>query len=559
MTSGDPGASTFAQEIALVDSFLADVATGLDDLLPTVRDATVDASSYTPGWSNDSNSNAQGGGNLSSFVGDDANLFSGMPQDEWNSNPFTGGRNVDPASGLQNVTWDTGVGVPIDPDQITFAAQLDSMLQYLPQQDLVPFLASEPVAPFIPDSGVYQPTPDELAAMGAYFSKLDELGRESLKSDGQQPSLPPEQNPALSSTGENIDPGSTQHDAGRVTSQELDNSTGHLTVIASQAGSNLDRAARYVFAPTNALGEPLDGPLNLYSKDIFDSNAARARAEAAPGYLIHDTKYYKPAAAAEAELRARLGIPEPLELPKGDYNKIWGATSRRAVRDAALGGSVATHNDLATLPSNSIQSKDELPTLKRYGGAMGGLGITAGVLLIYGGTQQRNPILSTLGITGGSLEVAGGGALLAGALRTSAPLQTVGRDLGTAGSVFTAPLTAYAFQDDLSRGQWFDAAGDFTATASSGLTIGGTLAGSAVLTEAGLVFGAFGTGVLVGSLFDKALEWATKSAFGIDLSPSALIGLTLTSWDRGLTSLWADPSKPEYTQTIGWKILQWIE
>jgi hypothetical protein len=144
--------------------------------------------------------------------------------------------------------------------------------------------------------------------------------------------------------------------------------------------------------------------------------------------------------------------------------------------------------------------------------------------------------------------------------RTSANIAGTGaRVLGGALGLAGAGLSGYALQDDLSRGQWFDATVDATSFASSGLAFGGALVGSVALTDAGLVLGSFGIGVAIGSGIDKGLEWGTEGLFGIDLSPSGLISIELTSLDTSLTSLWADPSKPAYTQTIAWKILQWTE
>jgi hypothetical protein len=59
-------------------------------------------------------------------------------------------------------------------------------------------------------------------------------------------------------------------------------------------------------------------------------------------------------------------------------------------------------------------------------------------------------------------------------------------------------------------------------------------------------------------LADKGIEWASKKAFGIDLSPSNLIAANLTATDQAVSKLWADPSKPAYTQTLGWKLADWL-
>jgi RHS repeat-associated protein len=79
-----------------------------------------------------------------------------------------------------------------------------------------------------------------------------------------------------------------------------------------------------------------------------------------------------------------------------------------------------------------------------------------------------------------------------------------------------------------------------------------TLASAAIF--AGPVGEAFSLGYAGGQLLDQGAEWATKKAFGQDLSPSSLIAKNLTANDQMISKLWADPSKPAYTQTIGWKL-----
>jgi hypothetical protein len=211
----------------------------------------------------------------------------------------------------------------------------------------------------------------------------------------------------------------------------------------STLGSLLDQQIRYTYAPRDVSGNLLQGPLNLYSE-----TQAQISAMNAPGYTVGRTIYAQSAAAQEAALRGQLGIPTG-NLPGGPYNDIWGTASYMAVRDAALASSVATHNDLNTLRRDSIQALYELPTLKKYGGGMGGLGLVTGGLSIYGGIEEQDPTLSGLAIGGGSLESLGGGMVLVGAMRTSAPLMSYGRFFGTAGAVVAAPVVISHAYDDI--------------------------------------------------------------------------------------------------------------
>jgi len=98
------------------------------------------------------------------------------------------------------------------------------------------------------------------------------------------------------------------------------------------------------------------------------------------------------------------------------------------------------------------------------------------------------------------------------------------------------------------------------ATATSRLdraqAVADTAAGAA--TFAGEVGGAFSAGYAVGGLVDKGIEYASKKALGVDLSPSNGIATVLTAADRRASQAWADPSKPAYTQTLGWKLAGWL-
>jgi len=95
-------------------------------------------------------------------------------------------------------------------------------------------------------------------------------------------------------------------------------------------------------------------------------------------------------------------------------------------------------------------------------------------------------------------------------------------------------------------------------TTGDKLVAGGDLV-AGVAAYAGPVGEAFSAGYTVGGLADKGIEKATVAAFGTDVSPSGLIAKGLTAADQQVSKLWADPSKPAYTQTFGWKLAQWLE
>lgn len=76
---------------------------------------------------------------------------------------------------------------------------------------------------------------------------------------------------------------------------------------------------------------------------------------------------------------------------------------------------------------------------------------------------------------------------------------------------------------------------------------------------AGPVGASFSISYGVTRAVDEGIGWASREYIGTDLSPTAVISDGLVDADQALTSLWADPSKPAYTQTIGWKIADWVE
>jgi RHS repeat-associated protein len=214
------------------------------------------------------------------------------------------------------------------------------------------------------------------------------------------------------------------------------------------------------FAPTSPSGAPLTGPLNLYT-----GPAARQAAQSAPGYMIRDTVYYAPADAAEAALRARLGVTDPNAfLPPDLYNPIWDEASRLAVRDAVLSGQgVTSHNDIfnivdlppgqslppgsTALPRGSIQARVELPWLRGLGAGMGGLMMGSGVLTIVGSTQMtqetNNPAPVVLGVVSGSMEATGGLAYVVGAYAADGSMMAAGAAVAETGGLLALPLLMY--------------------------------------------------------------------------------------------------------------------
>jgi len=101
-----------------------------------------------------------------------------------------------------------------------------------------------------------------------------------------------------------------------------------------------------------------------------------------------------------------------------------------------------------------------------------------------------------------------------------------------------------------------------TASAGSALTGGGagllTGAGAATaLGTLGAVIGAGTAGYGAGRLLDEGVGALGQAITGDeqgDYTISGGLASLMTAADQGLTSLWADPDRPAYTQTIGWQL-----
>jgi len=106
------------------------------------------------------------------------------------------------------------------------------------------------------------------------------------------------------------------------------------------------------------------------------------------------------------------------------------------------------------------------------------------------------------------------------------------------------------------------AEGAGAALAGEGALAGAGAAGAGAASVALPLIAAAGAGVGAGIGLDKLSNYIGQQVTGDtkgDYSISGGIGSALTAADQGLTSLWADPSKPAYTQTIGWKLANLLD
>jgi RHS repeat-associated protein len=144
-----------------------------------------------------------------------------------------------------------------------------------------------------------------------------------------------------------------------------------------------------------------------------------------------------------------------------------------------------------------------------------------------------------------------------------------------------AAMSAYSLGEDYAKGDAAHGVADLAGTVSGGLEsfalastaagasgsgtaaaagVGGIAGGgaAAAATTGAAVTGAFALGATVGIGIQEGSAYASKKLLGREISPGQMIGDTLTAVDRTLARAVADPNKPAYTQTLGWKIANWL-
>ena len=238
-------------------------------------------------------------------------------------------------------------------------------------------------------------------------------------------------------------------------------STGaNMGTVAAFAPISAWHAIAETYQPINAAtGQPLQGPLLLYSQD-----AARTAAKAVPpgsGHMIQETVHYATADAAELALRAKRGLGPTARIDTDLYNNIWDEASRLAVRDATLGGRGVTSmnhifnieklpsgvptSDPLALSSSSIQARVEIPALRwSYGLPMAALGFAGGILTILGARGEEQPLVAGLGYVSGGLQVGGSVTYGVGAVFASGDVMAAGGLAVESGGILALPLLMYS-------------------------------------------------------------------------------------------------------------------
>jgi RHS repeat-associated protein len=175
--------------------------------------------------------------------------------------------------------------------------------------------------------------------------------------------------------------------------------------------------------------------------------------------------------------------------------------------------------------------------------------------------STRSPILGRAGMSGmaelgvvrglgrGTLAVAGG-LLALKELKDDLKAREYGRALASGAGVATSATEIAA-----------GGAGLVTGVSSGAVSLGTGVGGMGVaegIAAAPHIVGAFAVGAGAGVAIQEGSAALSKKYLGTEISPGRIMGDALTAQDRLVSKIWADPSKPAYTQTIGWKIAGWL-
>ncbi len=200
-----------------------------------------------------------------------------------------------------------------------------------------------------------------------------------------------------------------------------------------------------------------------------------------------------------------------------------------------------------------------------------GLGVSA----ITGLAQQANrPLAALAGTTTQAMTAVPGAGTLGALGKIASPIGLISGAMDLFGSNKTAGERASGGLGAFSGlmgvagdiGEFFgtsalSAGGAEGLSAGAGAALGGELGAGAALGSAGAVVGAGLAGYGVGRLLDTGVGAIGQAITGDthgDYTISGGLASGMTSIDRSVSRLWADPSRPAYTQTLGWKLGEWL-
>jgi hypothetical protein len=207
--------------------------------------------------------------------------------------------------------------------------------------------------------------------------------------------------------------------------------------------------------------------------------------------------------------------------------------------------------------------------------------VGTGSSILQGVAELGNvPLAREMGTAASEITTALPGGTAIGGLTSLAGLYTGTRDMldedkpwyerGVGGMSAISGATGLAGTVSSMFGSSLFAAGGsagLTAGAGSALTGGGAglLSGAGAATalgSAGAVLGAGAAGYGAGRILDEGVGWMGQQITGDeqgDYTISGGLAGLMTAADQGVSSLWADPDRPAYTQTLGWKLAEWLD
>ncbi len=298
-------------------------------------------------------------------------------------------------------------------------------------------------------------------------------------------------------------------------------------------GATLDGVRVHTGAEAGALSRSISAQAFTIGSDIFFHQPADARDEQ---LLAHELTHVVQQRAMDESGPLRVG-------PANDRAE----REAREVAQNPAGGKTA---DLQ-LSGNTI-AREEESTFSRWLNTMTNP-IAGGALSFLGaGGEGATGALGAMGqMASGAGAVLGPLGMLAGGMQISDAVNrpgTFGLDdltdvvLGGAGTIGGAASTV----------------GGLAALtgAGAGTTLGGA---AAVANPVGAVIGAGLAGFGAGRLLDEGVGAAGRAITGDeqgDYTISGGLADRMTSADQALTSLWADPDRPAYQQTIGWQLAE---
>ncbi|MGC9347765.1 MAG: DUF4157 domain-containing protein [Anaerolineae bacterium] len=348
-------------------------------------------------------------------------------------------------------------------------------------------------------------------------------------------------------------------------------SNGDRMTFEQTYGETLDDVRLHTDAEADALSRSVGARAFTLGRDIFFSR------QAAPSnrrLLAHEL----------AHVLQQRGLPTGSSLQVGPADDALEREAQATADATALAADTVSPNGVETTKAAITAGPTVMtPTVQRDW--LDDLGTLSGVIgtgssILQGTAELANlPLAREMGTSAASItnQIPGAGAI--GGLTSIAGSVTGTRDMlnedkpwyerGIGGMSAFSGATGLAGSISSMFGSSLFAAGGsagLTAGAGSALTGGGaglaTGAGAATaLGSLGAVLGAGAAGYGAGRALDEGVGALGRAITGDeqgDYTISGGLAGGMTALDQALTPLWADENEPEYTQTLGWKLGEWL-